>query len=138
MYAIIRTGGKQYRVSQGDSIRIERLDGQVGDEVRFDDVLMVTGDNGSQVGQEAAGVEVVGTISEQAKGNKVIVFKFKRRKMYRRKRGHRQLFTQVTIDRIGAGTGQDSKQAEKPQETAAEEGASQEADSGSPEDSGQE
>ncbi|HSR52598.1 MAG TPA: 50S ribosomal protein L21 [Acidobacteriota bacterium] len=103
MYAIIRTGGKQYRVSEGDSIKVEKLEGEVGDAVDFEEVLMVGGDDGAQVGSPTLEGKVTGTIAEHGKGKKVLVFKFKRRKMYRRKRGHRQPFTRVNIDKIQVG-----------------------------------
>ncbi|HSR66366.1 MAG TPA: 50S ribosomal protein L21 [Acidobacteriota bacterium] len=100
MYAIIRTGGKQYRVSEGDSIKVEKLDGEVGDSVDFEEVLMVGGDDGVQVGAPTLKGKVSGTIAEQGRGKKVIVFKFKRRKMYRNRRGHRQDYTRVDIEKI--------------------------------------
>lgn len=101
MYAIIRTGGKQWRVSQGDVIRVEHLTGDVGKQVRFEEVLFVG--NGSEIRVGTPLVPealVVGTITQQGKAAKVLVFKFKRRKKYRRTRGHRQLFTQVRIEKI--------------------------------------
>ncbi len=104
MYAIIQSGGKQYRVTEGDRLDLERLNGEVGQEVSFDEVLLVGGDDSVQVGQpKLQGAQVIGTIVEQGKGPKILVFKMKRRKMYRRKRGHRQLFTQVQIDKIALG-----------------------------------
>ena len=104
MYAIIQSGGKQYRVTEGDRLDLERLNGEVGQEVSFDEVLLVGGDDSVQVGQpKLQGAQVIGTIVEQGKGPRILVFKMKRRKMYRRKRGHRQLFTQVQIDKIALG-----------------------------------
>ena len=104
MYAIIQSGGKQYRVTEGDLLDLEHLSGEVGQEVSFDEVLLVGGDDSVQVGQpKLQGAQVMGTIVEQGKGPKILVFKMKRRKMYRRKRGHRQLFTQVQIDKIALG-----------------------------------
>ena len=86
MYAVIRSGGKQYRVSPGDLLRLEKLGGEVGDRITFEDVLLVSADEETRVGQPIVpGASVVGTIVDQARGDKILVFKFKRRKMYRRK-----------------------------------------------------
>lgn len=104
MYAVISTGGKQYRFEQGDLIKVEALKGAVGDQIVFDEVLALGDGESLQVGTPlVAGAQVLGTIVEQGKGSKVTVLKFKRRKMYRRKRGHRQLFTAVKIDKIVSG-----------------------------------
>ena len=101
MYAIIEAGGKQYRVSEGDLIDVERRSGEVGQAVDFQEVLLVGDQETIHVGKPVlAGVRVVGTIAEQGKEAKIIVFKFKRRKKYRKKQGHRQLFTRVRIDQI--------------------------------------
>jgi len=101
VYAVIQTGGKQYKVTQGDLIKVERLEGKVGDRVSFDDVLLLSGEDGTQVGSPVVeGARVVGKIVEQSKGKKVLVFKFKRRKMYRRLRGHRQLISDIRIEDI--------------------------------------
>lgn len=103
MYAVIRTGGKQYKVQEGDTLRIEKLDGDKGSEIEFNDILMVS--SGTDVTLGAPVVEnavVKGHIVEQGKGKKVLVFKFKRRKGYRRLKGHRQHFTAVKIDTIQA------------------------------------
>ncbi len=101
MYAIIEAGGKQYRVSEGDLIDVERRSGEVGQAVNFQEVLLVGDQETIHVGKPVLpGALVVGTIAEQGKGAKVIVFKFKRRKKYRKKQGHRQLFTRVKIDQI--------------------------------------
>lgn len=100
MYAIIETGGKQYRVREGDRIDVERLEGEAGETVAFEQVLFVGGES-PRVGSPAVdGARVSGTIVEQTRGDKIIVFKFKRRKMYRRKAGHRQYLTGVRIDQI--------------------------------------
>ena len=105
MYAIIQSGGKQYHVTEGARLNLERLKGEVGQEISFDEVLLVGGDDSVQVGQPMLqGARVVGTIVEQGKGDKILVFKMKRRKMYRRKTGHRQLFTQVQVDKIALGS----------------------------------
>lgn len=101
MYAVFQTGGKQYKASEGDVVRVERLDGKVGDEVMIDRVLMAAGDEGVKVGTpQLDGVQVVGRIVEQDRSRKIIVFKHKRRKGYRRKIGHRQAYTALRIDRI--------------------------------------
>ena len=103
MYAVIKTGGKQYRVAPGEVIKVERLDGEVGQTIAFDQVLMVGGDGDGavQVGTPLVdGRQVTAEVLEQARAHKVIVFKKKRRKNYRRKRGHRQLQTVVRIQDI--------------------------------------
>ena len=101
MYAIIEAGGKQYRVSEGDLIDVERRSGEVGQAIDFQEVLLIGDQETIHVGKPVlAGARVVGTIAEQGKEAKIIVFKFKRRKKYRKKQGHRQLFTRVRIDQI--------------------------------------
>jgi len=101
VYAIVQTGGKQYRVSPQDIIRVEKLPGELGDEVVLDQVLMVAAGDEIQVGQpRVEGVSVVAQIIRQGKGKKVLVFKMKRRKGFRRKRGHRQLYTALQIKEI--------------------------------------
>ena len=101
MYAVIQSGGKQYRVSPGDLLRVEKLNGEVGDRITFENVLLVGGDDESRVGLPAVpGASVIGTIVDQTRGDKIVVFKFKRRKMYRRKTGHRQYLTAVRIEEI--------------------------------------
>jgi large subunit ribosomal protein L21 len=103
MYAVIKTGGKQYRVGSGDVIKVERLAGEVGARIAFDQVLMVGGadDGAVQIGSPlVAGAQVMALVLEQARAPKVIVFKKKRRKNYRRKRGHRQLQTVLRIQEI--------------------------------------
>jgi large subunit ribosomal protein L21 len=101
MYAVIETGGKQYRVAPGDEIRIEKLEGDAGTAVEFDRVLAVsTDDNRLLAGEEATGARVRGEIKKQTRGDKIIVFKFKRKKQYKRTIGHRQDLTAVTISEI--------------------------------------
>ena len=103
MYAVVATGGKQYRVQEGDTLRIEKIAGDVGAEVAFDRVLMVSDGEDVKIGNPVLENAVVnGTIVEQGKGRKVLVFKYKRRKRYRRTQGHRQLFTAVKIGTIQA------------------------------------
>ena len=104
MYAVIKTGGKQYRVAAGDVIKVEKLDGEVGDKIGFDQVLMV-GDEGTEDSAKfgtpiIAGAEVTAEVLEQGKGDKVLIFKKKRRKNYRRTRGHRQWQTVLRISDI--------------------------------------
>jgi large subunit ribosomal protein L21 len=101
VYAIIQTGGKQYRVAPGDVLRVERLPGERGDEVVLDQVLLVTDGDNVQVGQPLVLNATVRTqIMQQGKGKKVLVYKKKRRKNYRRKQGHRQFFTALQIGEI--------------------------------------
>lgn len=104
MYAVVSTGGKQYRLTKGDIVDVERFSGEVGDQVVFDQVLFVGGEDGQSVGDPTvSGARVVGSIVEQGKDDKVIVFKYKKRKMYRRRTGHRQLLTRVRIEEIQTG-----------------------------------
>ena len=98
MYAVIETGGKQYRVAPGESIEVETLAGEAGAEVEFDRVLAVV--DGDQVRTPVEGVRVTGTIALQDRGAKTLVFKFKRKKQYKRTIGHRQNFTRVEIKEI--------------------------------------
>ena len=101
MYAVVRSGGKQHRVEPGQSIRVEKLGGEVGDTVELSEVLLVAGDGDARVGTPLVdGVKAVGTITAQRRGPKITVFKMKRRKGYKRKQGHRQAFTEVRVDRI--------------------------------------
>lgn len=101
MYAVISSGGKQHRVSEGDTIRIEKLPGDVGTSVSFDEVLMVSENDNVLVGRPTlSNVTVSGHIVEQGRGKKIIVFKYKRREGYRKKQGHRQDYTALKIDSI--------------------------------------
>lgn len=103
MYAVIRTGGKQQTVSEGDVIKVEKLSGDAGSQIEFKDVLMVGMDKEVKIGQPAlADVRVVGEVVEQGKSKKVIAFKMKRRKGFHKKIGHRQQFTSVRIKEIKA------------------------------------
>lgn len=101
MYAIIATGGKQYKVSEGDEIRIEKLDAEPGSVVTFDQVMAVS-DGSLKVGEDVAKATVSATVMEQGKGKKIIVYKYKRKTGYHKKQGHRQLYTKVKIDKINA------------------------------------
>jgi large subunit ribosomal protein L21 len=101
MYAVIKTGGKQYRVAQGDKLRVEKLAGNVGDTVTLSEVLLVGAGDGVKVGAPlVGGAKVEAKIVAQDKSPKVIIFKFRRRKNYRRKTGHRQPFTALEITGI--------------------------------------
>jgi large subunit ribosomal protein L21 len=103
MYAIVRTGGKQYQVACGDQLRVEKLDGNIGDVVNLDEVLMVVDGDNVKIGQPVLeSAKVVAKIAEQGRAKKVIVFKKKRRKGYQVKRGHRQSFTALKIEEISA------------------------------------
>lgn len=97
MYAVIKTGGKQYRVARNDVIAVERLQGEPGGTVEFGEVLMVGGESPQVGAPTVAGAKVTATVLEQGKGPKVIVFKKRRRKNFRRRTGHRQLQTLVRI-----------------------------------------
>ena len=101
MYAVIKTGGKQYRVAQGDKLRVEKLAGNVGDTVTLGEVLLVGAGDGVKVGTPVvSGAKVEAKIVAQDRGPKVIIFKFRRRKNYRRKTGHRQPFTALEITSV--------------------------------------
>ena len=101
MYAIIATGGKQYKVSEGDVIYVEKLDAEAGSVVTFDRVIAVS-DEGLKVGEDVANATVSASVVDQVKGKKVIVYKYKRKTGYHKKNGHRQLYTKVRIDKINA------------------------------------
>ncbi len=101
MHAVIETGGKQYRVAPGDAIEVETLPGEVGSEVEFGKVLAIFQDAGEVVsGTGLAGAKVKGTIVAHGRGDKVLAFKFRRKKQYKRTIGHRQNFTRVKVNEI--------------------------------------
>lgn len=101
MFAVIATGGKQYRVSQGDIIYVEKLNNEINDKISFD-VLMLESENGVEVGTPTlVGAKVEGTVLAQVKGEKIIIYKYKSKKNYHRKAGHRQKYTKVEITSIG-------------------------------------
>jgi len=103
MYAVVQTGGKQYRVEAGQTIRVERLDGEVGKKIEISDVLLVADGQKVAIGQPlVAGALVRAEIVKQGKERKVIIFNYRRRKRYRRKQGHRQPFTALKITAIDA------------------------------------
>ena len=101
MYAIIATGGKQYKVSEGDIIDIEKIEAENGAAVTFDKVIAVGGET-LKCGEDVAAASVTGTVMEQGKQKKVVVYRYKRKSGYHKKNGHRQLFTRVKIDKINA------------------------------------
>jgi large subunit ribosomal protein L21 len=102
MYAVVRSGGKQHRVAPGEAVRVERLPGGVGDRIELPEVLLVGGDDGNvRVGTPLlTGAKIVGTITAQERAPKIIIFKMKRRKGYRRHAGHRQFYTEVRVEGI--------------------------------------
>lgn len=99
MYAIFVTGGKQYRAAEGDTIYVEKLDGEAGQTVVFDQVLLADDKVGTPL---VDGAKVTGTIEKQGRGKKIIVFKYKAKKNYHKKQGHRQSYTKVVINTIEA------------------------------------
>ena len=101
MFAVIETGGKQYKVAVGDTVDVEKLVGNPGDKVELGNVLLVSDEESLKVGQPMVeGAKVVGTIVAQDRARKIVVFKYKPKKRYRRKTGHRQSFTRLTVDQI--------------------------------------
>ena len=119
MYAVIKTGGKQYRVAANEKITIEKLEGAAGDQVTFTDVLMVGNGASIEIGSPVvAGATVVGEIAAQEKADTVYIFKKRRRKHYRRRNGHRQLLTSVTITDILTGGAKPAAKAKAPKAEA--------------------
>ena len=102
MYAIIATGGKQYKVSEGDVLRVEKLGAEAGEKITFDQVLAVRDDASLKVGNDVSGAKVEATVLANGRGKKVIVYKYKPKTGYHKKNGHRQCFTEVQIDTIQA------------------------------------
>ena len=102
MYAVIVTGGKQYKVTVGEEVFIEKLEGEAGDAVTFDTVLAVSDESGMKAGDDVKTVKVSGEIVKQGKDKKIVVYKYKAKKGYRRKNGHRQPYTRVRITAINA------------------------------------
>ena len=100
MYAVIRTGGKQYKVEEGDILRVEKIEAEKGDKVTFDDVLLVGGDDYAIGSPTVKGAQVSASVVRQFRDKKIIVFKMKRRKRYRKTQGHRQYLTEVRITQI--------------------------------------
>ena len=99
-YAVIRSGGKQYRVAEGETVRVDRLAGNAGDKITFDDVLVLGGPEPKIGKPKVAGASVEGEIVGEVKGDKLIVFKFRKRKRSRRKAGHRQAYSAVKITKV--------------------------------------
>ena len=120
MYAVIETGGKQYRVQEGDIITIEKIKAEVGETVAFDKVLVLSDGNDVKVGTPYLDAAVTGSVVEHGKGQKVIIFKYKAKKDYRKKQGHRQPYTMVKIESL---TGAAPKKEEAPKAAVAEEKA---------------
>lgn len=102
MYAIIATGGKQYKVSEGDEIYVEKIDAEDGSEIKFDSVLAISKDDSLVCGADVEKASVTATVVKQGRGKKVIVYKYKRKTGYHKKNGHRQAYTCVKIDKINA------------------------------------
>jgi large subunit ribosomal protein L21 len=101
VYAIVRAGGHQYRVAPGDTIEVEKLEARPGTQVELPEVLMVSGDDGVKIGTPlVSGAKVLATVLSQTKGRKLIIFKYKAKKRYRRKKGHRQQLTRLAIKEI--------------------------------------
>ena len=121
MYAIFENGSKQYRVSEGDTVKLEKLNANVGDTVEFP-VVLVADEKGIQVGAEVENTKVTATVVAQGKAKKIIVFKYKAKKNERKKQGHRQPFTEVKVTGIGA-----AKKAAKAKKAKAEEAPAEEA-----------
>ncbi len=115
MYAVIKTGGKQYKVAAGDYLKVEKLDGEVGSKVVIDKILMLADGDDVKIGSPlVAGAKVNATVLSHGKGDKVMIFKFHRRKHYRKTQGHRQSYTEIKIDDInGKGAAVKAESAKK-------------------------
>jgi len=101
MYAVIQSGGKQYKVNEGDILKVEKLSGEAGDKLSLDQVLIISDGEMLKVGSPlVAGAKVMVEVIEQGRGKKITVYKYKKRKNYRRKQGHRQAFTKIKVDKI--------------------------------------
>jgi large subunit ribosomal protein L21 len=121
MYAVIETGGKQYRVQEGDVITIEKLNAEAGEQVVFDKVLLLNDGKEVKVGAPYLTEAVTGSVVENGKGKKVIIFKYKAKKDYRKKQGHRQPYTMVKIESLGGNVKAAPKKAEMAKEEATSE-----------------
>lgn len=101
MYAVIQTGGKQYKVTEGEILKVEKLDGEAGDKLTLDQVLMLKDDNGIRIGMPTV-MDALVTVEviEQGRSKKITVYKYKKRKNYRRKQGHRQAYTKIKVEKI--------------------------------------
>ena len=127
MDAVIETGGKQYRVQEGDVITIEKLNAEVGETVTFDKVLVLGEGKDVKVGTPYVDAAVTGSVVENGKGQKVIIFKYKAKKDYRKKQGHRQPYTMVKIESLGGAAPKKAVKKEEPKAEAAAEPAKEEA-----------
>ena len=103
MYAVLVTGGKQYRVAQGETLRVEKLEADVGSEITFDSVLMLGDADGIKIGEAVKGATVTAKVVEQGRADKVRIIKFRRRKHHMKRQGHRQYYTQIEITGIAGG-----------------------------------
>ena len=103
MYAVLVTGGKQYRVAQGETLRVEKLEADVGSEITFDNVLMLGAADGIKIGEAVKGATVTAKVVEQGRADKVRIIKFRRRKHLMKRQGHRQYYTQIEITGIAGG-----------------------------------
>lgn len=103
MYAVLVTGGKQYRVMQGETLRIEKLEVEAGSEIKFDDILMLGGSDGVKLGDALKGATVSATVVGHGRADKVKIVKFRRRKHHRKQMGHRQYYTEIEITGIAGG-----------------------------------
>lgn len=120
MFAVVKTGGKQYRVAEGDVVKVEKLDGEVGKNITLDEVLMVGDDKGVKVGEPLVkGAKVTAEVLEQKKDKKITVFKKKRRHNYRRKKGHRQEITVLRVTKIAKAAAKKAPAKKKTEEAAA-------------------
>ena len=103
MYAVLVTGGKQYRVAQGETLRVEKLEAEVGTEIKFDSILMLGDADGIKIGEAVKGATVTAKVLDQARADKVRIIKFRRRKHHMKRQGHRQYYTQIEITGIAGG-----------------------------------
>ena len=103
MYAVVVTGGKQYRVAQGETLRVEKLEAEAGSEIKFDDVLLLGDSDGIQVGDALKGASVTATVVAHGRADKVRIIKFRRRKHHMKRQGHRQHYTEIQITGIAGG-----------------------------------
>lgn len=101
MFAVIQTGGKQYKVAEGEMVKVEKLDAVAGDKITLDQVLMVMDDNGTRIGDPLVqGAKIIAEVLEQGRHKKITVYKYKKRKNQRKKQGHRQAYTRILIEKI--------------------------------------
>jgi len=103
-YAVLVTGGKQYRVMAGETLRVEKLEGEVGSEIKFDDILMLGDSDGIKLGDALKGASVAATIKSHGRADKIRIIKFRRRKHHMKQQGHRQYYTEIEITGIAGGS----------------------------------